>query len=275
MTGLIVSPLKLIRDELNRLTYLGPLRDMPAREFVVPKSPDQSRWVGGLAAWDQLAAADPGLLKQVNDWLFSERRLNSNYAVIATRYKKLEVDGLIWMGLDRGDIDDVVAEEFKQLELEPTFTKISLMDTSSYTEVLPHDVGVGISQLLPVIIASLVNRYGLVAVEQPELHIHPAWQVVLGDLFLQQSKENNTTFLIETHSEHLLLRLLKRIRQTSRNRLPEGETPAYIEDVGVLFVGNDGSGLDIRELRIDENGRMLDEWPKGFFEEAYNETFKD
>ena len=81
--------------------------------------------------------------------------------------------------------------------------------------------------------------------------------------------------MIETHSEHLLLRLLKRIRQTFRNRLPEGETPAYIEDVGVLFVGNDGSGLDIRELRIDENGRMLDEWPKGFFEEAYNETFKD
>ena len=38
LTGLIVSPLKLIRDELNRLTYLGPLRDMPAREFVVPKS---------------------------------------------------------------------------------------------------------------------------------------------------------------------------------------------------------------------------------------------
>ena len=82
--------------------------------------------------------------------------------------------------------------------------------------------------------------------------------------------------MIETHSEHLLLRLLKRIRQTASNRLPPGECEAYVDDVAVLFVSKDDDGtLDINELRIDENGRMLDEWPRGFFEEAYNETFKD
>ena len=275
LTGLICGPLRLIRDELNRLTYLGPLRDMPPREFLAPKSPDKARWAGGMAAWDILAAADSMVLEEVNDWLYGQNRLNSSYLLKVKRYKQLEIDGPAWLALTTGGMDSLASGAIDELYYLPTRTKVSLVDTNTNTELQPQDVGVGISQLMPVIIASLVTRMGLVAIEQPELHIHPGWQVVLGDLFLTQSKENNTTFLIETHSEHLLLRLLKRIRQTASNTLPQGQTEAFVDDVGVLFVGNDNGNLEIRELEIDEHGRMLDEWPTGFFEEAYNETFKD
>ena len=59
----------------------------------------------------------------------------------------------------------------------------------------------------------------MVACEQPELHLHPRVQVAIGDLLSQNTEHVN--YLIETHSEHLILRLLKRIRQNTNNELPE------------------------------------------------------
>ena len=57
---------------------------------------------------------------------------------------------------------------------------------------MPQDVGVGLSQLIPVIVAALDKQSGFLAIEQPELHIHPAWQVVLGDLFAQEISEKES-----------------------------------------------------------------------------------
>jgi predicted ATPase len=70
--------------------------------------------------------------------------------------------------------------------------------------------------------------------------------------------------IVETHSEHLLLRLQRRIREGKiRNT-----------NVSVLYVDPlpDGSSI-IRTIRLDEDGSMIDEWPGGFFEERYNEMF--
>jgi hypothetical protein len=118
--------------------------------------------------------------------------------------------------------------------------------------VLPQDVGVGISQVLPVIVVALHSNSGIVAIEQPELHIHPAFQVALGDLFISQVKEQNVCFLLETHSEHLLLRMLRRIRETSENSLPpdvDGLTP---EQLSICYVvAQDGCKyLNLRLTRL-------------------------
>src|SRR5438876_805224 len=85
----------------------------------------------------------------------------------------------------------------------------------STTLVLPSEVGAGISQMVPIIIAALVESgRGLALVEQPEIHVHPALQVGLGDIFLDAATRQGRQFLIETHSEHLLLRLMHRMRET-------------------------------------------------------------
>ena len=82
--------------------------------------------------------------------------------------------------------------------------------------LFPQDLGVGVSQVVPVIVAALHSTSGLVAIEEPESNIHPRFQVVLADLFITQAKANpNVLFLIETHSEHLMLRCLRRIRAAS------------------------------------------------------------
>ena len=101
-------------------------------------------------------------------------------------------------------------------------------------DVEPADIGTGVSQLLPVVVAALDRRVKLVAVEQPELHIHPRLQTGLGDLFAygatpeaeprgiaaqldQLMGDDARGFLIETHSEHLALRLLRRIREANES----------------------------------------------------------
>lgn len=80
--------------------------------------------------------------------------------------------------------------------------------------------------------------------------------------------------MIETHSEHLLLRIMRRMRQTSNNQLPEGSPEITPNDVCVLFVQPDGTSSVVSHLELDEEGYLLDPWPGGFFEEGYRERFE-
>ena len=160
--------------------------------------------------------------------------------------------------------------------------ELSLKHLGHDTVVSLQDVGVGVSQVLPVLIHSKSSRNRWIAIEQPEIHIHPALQAELGDVFIESALgENKNTFLLETHSEHLILRLLRRIRETTRGRFndwpeslkkacPNGIRP---EDIAVLYVQPGEEGAVIRELRIDAQGKFLDSWPDGFFEESFNEMF--
>ena len=130
-----------------------------------------------------------------------------------------------------------------------------------------EDVGYGISTVLPIVTAINSIKQRMISVEQPELHIHPRLQTELGDLFLKSTLGSKHTLLIETHSEHLILRVLRRIRETTLGKLPEGMNPITKESVGVLFVNTSAAGSIVSELRITDKGKFLDRWPGGFFEE--------
>src|SRR5690606_8949409 len=129
-----------------------------------------------------------------------------------------------------------------------------LLETGTGSLVLPSEVGAGISQILPVIVAALEGRTGLTLIEQPELHVHPAVQVGLGDLFIDAiSREaGRRTLLVETHSEHLILRLLRRIRETTENELPDAAHPFTEDKLSVLHVEGHPDGVRVRRLRVDD-----------------------
>ncbi len=163
-----------------------------------------------------------------------------------------------------GDLAEEIADA-------PVRQEIQLVSTRADLPVRTSDIGVGILQLLPVVVAVLdPDRPGITAIEQPELHVHPRLQVELGDLLAEGAAEGNL-FLVETHSEHLLLRIMRRMRETSAGTLPEGAPAVRPEDVNVLFVEPDGAATLIREMPLNERGELVKAWPGGFFEEDLRE----
>lgn len=183
-----------------------------------------------------------------------------------------------WEKLDAGKrVSDFILHSNPQIRRE-----LTLFQQPGNLEVSLQDVGVGISQILPILIAAAANRSRLIAIEQPEIHIHPALQSELGDLFLTSALGNSgNAFLLETHSEHLILRILRRIRETTEDEMddwpddlkeacPKGISP---DDVAVLYVEPGEDGATVKELRIDDFGEFRDKWPGGFFEERAKEIF--
>lgn len=241
-----------LASELRNALYIGPLRAVPERSrLFTGGGPRRPSWADGLAAWELLLAGQETRIEQTNHWL---RRLDAGCQVVVqqlfdTRSSAEE--------LSRGDVDKTVRR--------------LLLDTGRGALALPSEVGAGISQVVPVVVAALEARAGLTLIEQPELHIHPRLQTDLGDLFIVASARRQ--FLIETHSEHLILRALRRIRETSANELSDGDPPFSPDKLSVIYVEATKTGSTFKQLRVDQTGEFVDRWPHGFFEERAKELF--
>lgn len=272
LSSLIVGPGEILRNELRKINYLGPIRDIPPRNFTPTRSPDESRWASGIAAWEVLYTSNSGLLYELNSWLGSEDHLNSGYTVKLKEYLELEVSDPLLLALydDRALNEEDVEEAIQDLSIKK---RLLLREEDSRIEVLPQDVGVGISQVVPVLVLALHKNDGIAAIEQPELHIHPAFQVALGDLFISESADKDVCFLLETHSEHLLLRLLRRIRETHEDELPPDVQGLAPESLAIYYITKTNQGVSISELQVSEDGDSKGRWPEGFFEERHEELY--
>ena len=229
--------------KLDTIRHLGPFREVPPDDYKMPQTLDESRWEKGFGAWDVLAR-DPEVVKKINHYMQDVLKLG--YGI------NQSPDGEFYLH-DDNNID------------------IGL-----------SNVGVGISQVIPVLVGALDDSQNLVifAVEQPELHIHPAVQVALGDVFIDGIKNSNRTMLIETHSEHLLLRLLRRVRETTRRnrRHQTTELEQTIHeltpnDLSVVYVRPTPAGVKFTPLTVTNDGDFDAPWPEGFFEERDSEWY--
>jgi hypothetical protein len=257
-SSLITGPGELVRNELAKLCYVGPIRSIPPRGYRPFSSPSSlNRWADGLAAYDVLLNSDEPFLDNVNSWMANEDRLSSGYRVEVKKYREVPEN------LDE-DVD------LRDLPLQ---RRLLIRDKARDIELSPHDIGVGISQVLPVVVAALHRESGVVVIEQPELHIHPAFQVALGDLFIEQIRQRSgLTFILETHSEHLMLRFLRRVRETGENKAPENLT-LVPEELSINFIETGKNGVSCFTIRVDEEGDFIDRWPKGFFNERVKELY--
>lgn len=281
LSEMILGPARIIRGYLEQMTYIGPLREIPTRSYRPQGTPDEARWAQGLAAWDLLYAdRKDDLIEEVNKWLAGESLLRTGYRLERVEFKEVPVPGVFHQMFERGLNDDDIGELQELYQSLPVRTEIALRDFQKGILVAPGDVGVGISQMVPVVVAALRRRDGILAIEQPELHIHPAIQVGMGDLFIRATKADpdglpvaGKTLLVETHSEHILLRLLRRIRERTDNELPPGVAGLEPENLSVIYVESDEKGVRFRPLRVDADGEFRDRWPNGFFEERAEELF--
>lgn len=280
LSELVLGPVRILRDHLAEMTYIGPLREIPSRSYRPQVSPGEARWAHGLAAWDLLYNDRSGaLMEEVNQWLSDAGRLRTDYRLERVEYREVPVPSSFHQMFKRGLTEDDLGDLQEIYESLPTRTEIALRDFNKGILVAPGDVGVGISQMVPVVVSALRKQDGVLAIEQPELHVHPAIQVGMGDLFIRAARRDpdrlfsGKALLIETHSEHIMLRLLRRIRETTDDELPPGVTGLTADDLSVIYVEGGDDGVQFRPLRVDEEGEFRDRWPHGFFEERAGELF--
>ena len=220
-----------VSRELASLRYIGPLREMPRRMYLSTGETPREVGVAG--------ELGPAVL-----WSASEaKQLDTN---------KLS-EWCSRMGL---------ALEIRLSRVSGGYFRILIVDLHTGVTVNLPDVGVGTSQLLPILIQGLIAPPGATfLLEQPEIHLHPKAQADLADFFIETTKRG-VGVIVETHSEHLITRLQRRIAEQTLD----------LEALALYYVTPSAEGSTLKPVEINEYGQIPSA-PEGFFEEGFEETF--
>ena len=239
-----LTPENIPADYERRLlsvNYLAPLRSAPERLYRLSSENDDSAGITGI---------------------------QGEFSANVLHYNEEVLDAVnLWFGQFEIPYKlDVV--RLGEASLAGEYITIALTDKRTNTQVTLADVGYGINQILPVIIEGVASQEGaILCVEQPEIHLHPRLQANIADLMIDTIADEpgkRKQWIVETHSELLILRLQRRIR--------EGKIKP--EDISVLYVDpNEESteGSAIKVLRLGKDSYFKDPWPDGFFADSLNE----
>ncbi len=237
-----VQELNLIHEKLFRsIFYLGPLRNRAER----------------LYSWTGIEPESVGYSGE-----------NTVAAILAAHNHKISLG----YRQPAKPFEEIIALKLKDMELIENFKVNPISEQRQEYEVkirtkgskdwvdLP-DVGFGVSQVLPVLVQCFyAPPNSIIIMEQPEIHLHPGAQAALADVMIdvinsrENGKNRNIQLIIETHSEHFLRRLQRRIAE---NKVSQEKVSAYFASVSKM-----PAKLD--PLQIDEFGNILN-WPEHFF----------
>lgn len=205
-----------IRKFLTSIQYLEPMRSKPRRVYYVPRASARRVDGHGQETIENLLA-----LHDTAQWEEAKERVNRRLADLKFG---IEFDAF---PLRRRDDPDNLAFE------------VTLEEVKSKTRVTLSDTGLGWSQFLPVLVECVLAQPGtLIVIEEPEAHLHPSAQAELGSLFAYLAYAGGMRFLIETHSEDLILRLRRLLAQTAldKHRQQQSSLPLVPTDLSVYFV---------------------------------------
>ena len=221
----------------SRIRYLGPLREYPQHHYIWEG--DHPKGVGQhgekaisalLSGRVQLLSIDEQILKRLQ-----RLELIDSYDLHPVLPPTPPASG----GIQGGEKDyEFLVKQYK-----------------GGPDVRLTDVGFGVSQVLPVLISCYSAPEGSILIlEQPEAHLHPKVQSELADVLIDVVKNRKVQIILESHSEHLLLRLMRRIAEEG---ISADDTALYFCQI------NDGTSK-IERLRVDEYGNISN-WPQDFF----------
>jgi hypothetical protein len=250
-----------IAEALRSVSYLGPFRWVPERHATTRGVQGPRIGGSGSLAW-KLLSQNPEVRAVVNTWLGPEK--------LGTPYR-LKPRGMNYQDQEPVGILDGEDDLAQRLRENPDLPELGFEDIRSGTVLNHCDIGFGVGQVLPVLVNAGALKEHLIAIEQPELHLHPAHQAELGDVFIESALgERKNTFLLETHSEHLILRILRRVRETTEANEGKRE-PVKLqvkpEHISVIFVEPKAEGSMVRQLPVTPDGDFGAPWPGGFFAE--------
>jgi predicted ATPase len=229
--------LRGLRENLNEVEFVGPFRANPQRLYVLTGESPSSVGRHGERALEILrndekrkGKAKKNLLREVTNWM-------ANAEIASSIYIQSFTDRYF----------EVIVRNFYTNEEENL-----------------ADVGFGCGQVIPILVAGFhVRQGGVLIAEEPEIHLHPKAQAELGSLVHILYRRGIQLF-IETHSEHLLVRL--------QSHVARGEIDP--EDVHVFYVDPAGKkrAKEITRIPLGKDGYFQKKWPKGFFPERLQEA---
>ena len=219
----------------NRILYLGPLRENPRPHYNWRGKPPEGVGRHG---------------KEMVSALFSSRLQSSD----------LDEHVPKWMQ-SLGLIDSYRLAPVRRTERDYEFL---VTKHKGGPEVRLTDVGFGVSQVLPVLILCYYAPVGSILIlEQPEAHLHPKVQSELADVLIDAVKNRNLQIILESHSEHLLHRLMRRI----------AEEQFSVDDTALYFCQINEGTSEIEPLQVDEYGNISN-WPQEFFGDVTGDLIK-
>lgn len=228
---------------LGSLYYLGPLRRHPERTYQWSgDAPSDVGSQGEFAIAALLAATADG------------RKLNRGPK---QRQQGFEAFIASWLK----DLGVISSFNVKPVAKGRTEFEVLIKTHAGAPEVKLTDVGFGISQVLPALVeAFYAPPNSMVWMEQPEIHLHPQVQAELADVFIsavkarEDGKPRNVQLIVESHSEHFLTRLQRRV----------AEGAISPEDVAVYFCRRPDGAADLEPLQLNLYGE-IENWPENFF----------
>lgn len=228
--SIIIYISSFIKKLLNGISYIGPLRRSPERQYEISGESPQNVGMRGEYAPE---------------------------IIFRSRDKKAEAKVKVW--LERFGF----GTEFKCEAIGSNSFELLISRIKEAPQINFADTGFGVSQILPLIVQGLYSEKGsFMIAEQPEIHLNPKQQAELANLFCEVANSDRSVY-IETHSEHLLLRVRRLV----------AEKKISAKDVALYFVEKKGDSSKVREVSILENGHILpSEWPKDFFGDALRDS---
>ena len=228
---------------MDSISYLGPLRSAPS--FIMLSSPGST---GGIGQEGELTAS---VLRYRGNNIIDKVPIPDG---IASEISLAEAVGqwVSYLGL----ADDISVKDLAGLGL-----KVNVKPSGVESEVSLTSVGVGVSQVLPVVVLCLLAEPGsVILLEQPELHLHPGLQQRLADFFIAVA-ESGRQLIVETHSEYFVSRLRRRVVEDSDDEL--------LKLVKIVSAERDRETGETtyRDIDLTQYGEIQD-WPKGFFDQA-------
>ena len=246
-TGFLSDFVLAFEELFHDLYYLGPLREYPNRSYAwAGERPQDVGRRGELAVQALLASRSLPKLSR------------------GRGRKKLTVEEMVakWLK-ELGLIDEFRLEEIAENRKD---YEVKVRRKSEASEALITDVGFGVSQILPVLVLCYYAPPGsTIVLEQPEIHLHPSIQAGLADVFIDAIKTRRIQIIVESHSEHLLRRLQRRIAESEE--ITNEETALYFCDL------NKSGQSVLTNLNVDPYGNISN-WPDQFFGDEMGELIK-